>query len=329
MNINQLKYFVSVVDLRSFSEAAKAQGVTVQAVSKAIGDLEREASTKLFERTSHGVIPTQAGTAFCEKARPVRDAFLQLEDFVAGKCEQPAPQDAPHAASPVIAPASTTAGAGRQAAIRLELCAPNFDGNVNIREAFMMMVGDTTGFDLDFSLEYPSIALTHLASGEATALVTIGRFDRPELKCLPVGTLPTGIVVMRDHPLAAKEFVSLADLAAYPANMSPELDSFNESILVMYKNKRLLGKIEAIDNQKDMEVFMRVRKGYYFSAVIPAPDNPDNPTVCVPIDPARALKVPVCIVSRKDGQTPQLAAVESFLLKVMGKVGAAAKDTAN
>ena len=325
MNINQVKYFVSVVDLRSFSEAAKAQGVTVQAVSKAIGDLEREASTKLFERTSHGVIPTQAGTAFCEKARPVRDAFLQLEDFVAGKFEQPAP----HAASSVIAPASTSAGAGRQAAIRLELCAPNFDGNVNIREAFMMMVGDTTGFDLDFSLEYPGIALTHLASGEATALVTIGRFDRPELKCLPVGTLPTGIVVMRDHPLAAKEFVSLADLAAYPANMSPELDSFNESILVMYKNKRLLGKIEAIDNQKDMEVFMRVRKGYYFSAVIPAPDNPDNPTVCVPIDPARALKVPVCIVSRKDGQTPQLAAVEGFLLKVRGKVGAAAKDSAN
>ena len=97
MNINQVKYFVSVVDLRSFSEAAKAQGVTVQAVSKAIGDLEREASTKLFERTSHGVIPTQAGTAFCEKARPVRDAFLQLEDFVAGKCEQPAPHAAPHA----------------------------------------------------------------------------------------------------------------------------------------------------------------------------------------------------------------------------------------
>ncbi len=328
MNINQVKYFVSVYDLRSFSEAAKVQGVTVQAVSKAIGDLEREASTKLFERTSHGVIPTQAGTAFCEKARPVRDAFAQLEDFVAGKCEQPAPHAAMPAATPAAAPTGAPA-AHAQPAIRLELCAPNFDGNVNIREAFMMMVGDTTGLDLDFSLEYPSVALTHLESGQATALVTIGRFERPELKCLPVGTLPTGIVVMRDHPLAAKEFVSLADLAAYPANMSPELDSYNESILVMYKNKRLLGKIEAIDNQKDMEVFMRVRKGYYFSAVIPAPDNPDNPTVCVPVDPACALKVPVCIVSRKDGQTPQLAAVEGFLLKVMGKVGAAAKDSAN
>ncbi len=328
MNINQVKYFVSVYDLRSFSEAAKAQGVTVQAVSKAIGDLERAASTKFFERTTHGVVPTPAGTAFCEKARPAREAFMQLEAFVSGKCEQSAPHAAMPAAAPSAAPASTPAARGR-AAIRLELCAPNFEGNVNIREAFMMMVGDTTGLDLDFSLEYPSVALAHLKSGQATALVTIGRFERPELKCLPVGTLPTGIVVMRDHPLAAKEFVSLADLAAYPANMSPELDSFNESILVMYKNKRLLGKIEAIDNQKDMEVFMRVRKGYYFSAVIPAPDNPDNPTVCVPVDPACALKVPVCIVSRKDGQTPQLAAVEGFLLKVMGKVGAAAKDSAN
>ncbi len=308
MNINQVKYFVSVYDLRSFSEAAKAQGVTVQAVSKAIGDLEREAATKLFERTSHGVVPTQAGTAFCEKARPARDAFSQLEDFVAGKCE---PQQ--------------VAGS---AAIRLELCAPNFDGNVNIREAFQMMVGDTTGLDVDFSLEYPSVAVSDLKSGACTALITIGRYERPDLKCTPVGTLPTGIVVTRDHPLANKEFVSLADLTAYPANMSPELDSFNESILVMYKNKRLLGKIEAIDNQKDMEVFMRVRKGYYFSAVIPAPNNPDSLTVCVPIDPAHTLRVPVCIVSKKDGQTPQLAMVENFLLKVMGKVGAAAKPSA-
>lgn len=328
MNINQVKYFVCVFDLRSFSEAAKTQGVTVQAVSKAIGDLEREAATKLFERTSHGVVPTQAGIAFCEKARPVRDAFLQLEDFVAAKCE-PQPAADAHIAPSTLVSAGAHAATRGHAAIRLELCAPNFEGNVNIREAFMMMVGDTTGLDLDFSLEYPSIALEHLKSGGATALVTIGRFERPELKCLPVGTLPTGIVVMRDHPLAAKEFVTLADLAAYPANMSPELDSFNESILVMYKNKRLLGKIEAIDNQKDMEVFMRVRKGYYFSAVIPAPTNPDNPTVCVPIDPACALKVPICIVSKKDGQTPQLAAVEGFLLKVMDKVGAAAKTPEN
>lgn len=85
MNINQVKYFVAVYDRHSFSKAAKAQGVTVQAVSKAVGDLEREVGEKLFDRTSHGAVPTPAGEAFLERARPAMTAFSQLEDFVAAR----------------------------------------------------------------------------------------------------------------------------------------------------------------------------------------------------------------------------------------------------
>lgn len=42
MNINQVKYFVTVYEQGSISTAARGHNVSAQAVSKAISDLERE-----------------------------------------------------------------------------------------------------------------------------------------------------------------------------------------------------------------------------------------------------------------------------------------------
>lgn len=42
MDIKQIRYFVLVYDSGSLSAAAKEEGKTVQAVSKAIADLEKE-----------------------------------------------------------------------------------------------------------------------------------------------------------------------------------------------------------------------------------------------------------------------------------------------
>ena len=306
VNINQVKYFVTVFDLQSFSVAARQQGVTVQAVSKAIGDLEREVGRKLFERSSRGVVPTEEGVAFCQKARPVTQAYAELEDYIAGNRAQPDPHKG----------------------VKLELCAPNFAGNEGIRNAFTLLVGNKTGLDLDFSLEYPKKAVADLESGICDGLVTIGRYNRSDCNCKVIGTLTTGIEVLRDHPLAQKQFVTLPELSQYPANMSPELDSFNESVLVMYRNRKLLGKVEVISDQSEMETFMRVRKGYYFSAVLPIPRAADSKSVCVPIDPKDALKVPICIVSLKDRRTPQLCAVEDFLLQAMQRVSGLSKAAA-
>ena len=53
MNIKQIRYFVDVFESGSFSIAAKTCGVTVQAVSKAIHELETDsASTSSSEPTA-------------------------------------------------------------------------------------------------------------------------------------------------------------------------------------------------------------------------------------------------------------------------------------
>ena len=57
MNIGQIRYFVAVYQAGSFSQAAKAQFITVQAVSKSIADLQGLARSLLLQDfTGGGVI---------------------------------------------------------------------------------------------------------------------------------------------------------------------------------------------------------------------------------------------------------------------------------
>ncbi|MDP3084644.1 MAG: LysR substrate-binding domain-containing protein [Rubrivivax sp.] len=69
MELRQLRYFVRIVELGSFSQAAAALGVVTSAVSQQISRLESELSTRLLQRTSTGVRPTDAGLAFWRQAQ--------------------------------------------------------------------------------------------------------------------------------------------------------------------------------------------------------------------------------------------------------------------
>jgi len=69
MELRQLRYFVRVVELGSMGRAALELGVVTSALSQQISRLESELSTRLLQRTSTGVIPTDAGLAFLQQAQ--------------------------------------------------------------------------------------------------------------------------------------------------------------------------------------------------------------------------------------------------------------------
>lgn len=69
MELRQLRYFMRVVELGSFSRAAASLGVVTSALSQQISRLESELSTRLLQRTSTGVRPTDAGMAFWRQAQ--------------------------------------------------------------------------------------------------------------------------------------------------------------------------------------------------------------------------------------------------------------------
>lgn len=69
MELRQLRYFVRVIELGSLSQAAASLGVVTSALSQQISRLEGELATRLLQRTSTGVRPTDAGLAFWRQAQ--------------------------------------------------------------------------------------------------------------------------------------------------------------------------------------------------------------------------------------------------------------------
>ena len=69
MELRQLKYFVKVAELLSFSKAAKALFITQSTLSQQIKQLEDELDMALFFRNNHKVSLTEAGETFLEGAK--------------------------------------------------------------------------------------------------------------------------------------------------------------------------------------------------------------------------------------------------------------------
>lgn len=69
MELRQLRYFVRVVELGSMSRAALDLDLVQSAMSQQISRLEGELATRLLQRSSKGVVPTEAGLAFFREAQ--------------------------------------------------------------------------------------------------------------------------------------------------------------------------------------------------------------------------------------------------------------------
>jgi LysR family transcriptional regulator, regulatory protein for tcuABC len=69
MELRQLRYFVRVLELGSISRAALDLELVQSALSQQISRLEGELSTRLLQRTSKGVVATEAGMAFFREAQ--------------------------------------------------------------------------------------------------------------------------------------------------------------------------------------------------------------------------------------------------------------------
>lgn len=69
MELRQLQYFVRLVELGSVTRAAKDLGIVPSALSQQMSRLEAELSTRLLQRSSAGVVATNAGLAFFRQAQ--------------------------------------------------------------------------------------------------------------------------------------------------------------------------------------------------------------------------------------------------------------------
>lgn len=80
MNLNQLRYFVSVAENGSFTKAAMSHYISQTAITQQIHALEETVGTRLLDRNSRPVALTAAGKVLLKEAREIlakTDAALQ------------------------------------------------------------------------------------------------------------------------------------------------------------------------------------------------------------------------------------------------------------
>lgn len=77
--LERIQTFIMVIDLHSFSVAAKKLKVSPAAVSKQIGELERDLKALLIERTTRRLSLTEAGRIYYEQCRRLLEEVKETE----------------------------------------------------------------------------------------------------------------------------------------------------------------------------------------------------------------------------------------------------------
>jgi DNA-binding transcriptional LysR family regulator len=187
----RLKYVVAAVQRGSFTRAAQAIGVTQSAVTKSIGELERQIGYPIFLRTARGAILTEEGREFVDRAtRLLEDA----QDLL----REPGAREDPYAGVLRIGvcPASlewqlvgpVTALITRHPAIRFHISGSSFE----------RMAQQLRGGAVDVAIGFEDAFADH------------SDFERQ-----PLAPLKTTIFVRKGHPLLELTSPSAADVAQF------------------------------------------------------------------------------------------------------------------
>lgn len=193
MDFRQLRYFLAVGELESFSRAAQRCYISQSAISHQIAKLERELGTRLFDRTTRTVALTAAG----ERLMPLAAEVLALEARALAVGREPRNRI--------------------RVTANMSFAAQSLDAIAAVRERHPHM-------DIEFVIKDFSDRMEAVISGDADLALIRGEVDRPGVETVDLGTQDLVIVLSRRHPLSGTATIDLAALAAHPLLLPPRYD---------------------------------------------------------------------------------------------------------
>jgi DNA-binding transcriptional LysR family regulator len=185
-----LRYFVEVARTGSLSDASARLHVAVSAVSRQIAKLESELGTPLFERRPRGMALSEAGERLLSFAQRSLLEAEQVMKVIGGL-------DALHGSLLKIASS--------------EGFAIDFLPRVLAR-----FKARHPGVDFSVWVVSPADATRRVRDGDVDVALTFSLAPEKGVRVEHTEWAPIYAVMRRDHPLAARDVVSLADIAQYP-----------------------------------------------------------------------------------------------------------------
>jgi DNA-binding transcriptional LysR family regulator len=184
--LRRLRYFLAVAEERSFARAAERLHIAQPALSRQVRELEREVGVELLTRTSQQVEPTEAGRLLMERGPAVLDLaealWADVTRYADGRL------------------GNVTFGYGMSA------------GYETAPVLLQAMSQECPGIEVEARV----MSSPDILSGVELGLLDVGLVrcppERPELRFTLVRREPQGIVLSKEHPLAARPSVDPADL---------------------------------------------------------------------------------------------------------------------
>jgi DNA-binding transcriptional LysR family regulator len=187
MELRQLHYFVAVAEEGQFTRAAARVSVAQPAVSAQIRRLERELGERLFARDPQGVTLTAAGDAFLPHARAALTAATRGRDTIASLRGKLHGRLAVGVAGPVDDRLAAALGEFHRTHPAIEIALTNQQNEP--------LLAGVAGAEFD------------------AAIVGVGAHPLPrEVGARVVATEPLVLAVARDHALARRKTIAVADL---------------------------------------------------------------------------------------------------------------------
>jgi DNA-binding transcriptional LysR family regulator len=180
----QLRGFVAVARLLSFSRAAGAMGVSPSALSQLVRGLEERLGTRLLNRTTRSVSLTEAGAALLARTEP---------------------------ALAVLGEAMLQARAGREAITgRVRVHASRFAGELYVQPILARFAREYPDVVLDVSLDD---AVTDIVAGGHDLAIRIGELVERDMIALPLGR------EMRQLAVATPDYVAAHGVPDHPRDL--------------------------------------------------------------------------------------------------------------
>ncbi len=197
METNQLKAFVTVAQLNSFSLAADKLHLTQSAISKRVAALETHLKQKLFDRIGKRLLLTEAGYLLLPRAQ----TLLQELDAIK--------QSVTDLSAPVQGP--------------LSLSTSHHIGLHRLPEVLRQYSKAYPQVSLDLKFVDSEKACEQVLRGEIElGVVTLPTTPWQGLRFIPIWQDPLKFVVAQDHALLSKPNIDLLILSQTPALLPAE-----------------------------------------------------------------------------------------------------------
>jgi DNA-binding transcriptional LysR family regulator len=194
MELRQLAAFVAVADELHFGRAAERLGVVQPAVSQLVRRLERELGVVLFERSSHHVVLTGAGSKLLPAARRALSAGDELAATASALVQ------------------------GEQGELRVGTT-EGIGANLNLLLGHFAEERPNVSVHLQ-AIHTPA-KLRAVRDGDLDVAFVRAPVDATGLRVDELWSEPLRAVLPARHPLAARATVSLRDLSSLPLMLGP------------------------------------------------------------------------------------------------------------